>query len=407
MMTQTQVGAITTPDASLSSVKETDIFRGVLPRNTNILFLVDQLTELGGGERALFQLARELTENGIAVFVITFRDYPNPEAFQLFNAITILPFSSCFSARAFRVAWQLYRYIRRHNVNLVQSFFESADTFGSLVAWLSGVSCIISSRRDMGFLRSAKHRLAYRAMSHIYSRVICVSEKVEQWHRREDHLRKGQALTINNGTDLRRYADKSQSDNFRRKHSIPLDVPIIVTIANVNPWKGIDIFIECAAVVHHIYPAAVFVVAGEWTDILLVQTLHERATQLGIADSVYFLGRVEDIPALLLTSRVFVLLSRSEGFPNVVIEAMAAGLPVVATAVGGTPEAVDNGVTGFLVENEDSAGAATHINRLLADPDLRCRVGNSGRQRVQERFSIQQMVRKHVEVYDAILRNRR
>lgn len=405
-MTQTQAGAMTTRDATFTAVNAQNTFRELLPHGTSILFLVDQLTELGGGERALFQLAQELSKNGVAVSVVTFRDYPNPEAFRLFNAITILSFSSCFSRHAFRVAWQLYRHIRRHNVNLVQTFFESADTFGALVAWLSGVSCIVSSRRDMGILRSAKHRTAYRAMSSIYSKVICVSEKVEQWHRREDHLRKGQALTIHNGTDLHRFADISQSDSFRRKHSIPLDVPIIVTIANVNPWKGIDIFIDCAAVVHHICPSAVFVVAGEWTDVLLVQTLHERSIQLGIADSVYFLGWVEDIPALLLTSQVFVLLSRSEGFPNAVIEAMAAGLPVVATAVGGTPEAVDNGVTGFLVKNEDSADAATHINRLLAEPDLRRRVGNSGRQRVEEHFSIQQMVRKHVKVYDAILRNR-
>jgi glycosyltransferase involved in cell wall biosynthesis len=378
-----------------------------LPPDISVLFLVDQLSELGGGERAVFQLAQELSKFGIRITVVTFRGNLSPEALRLYEPITILPLSSCFSFRAIAVAWQLRRVIHENKISLVQTFFESSDIFGATVARICGVSCIISSRRDMGILRSAKHRLAYRLASRIYSRVICVSEQVREWHMREDHLRKDQTLAIHNGTDLSRFADTSRADSLRQQLGIPAMVPVVLTVANINYWKGIDVFIECAAVVLQTHPSAAFVVTGDWTDVPLVDVLRERANKLGTGNNVIFTGRVEDIPSLLLTSDVFALLSRSEGFPNVVIEAMAASLPVVATSVGGTPEAVDDRVTGFLVNNENSAAAAAHICRLLDDAELRRRMGCLGRERVERDFSIQQMVVKHMEVYDALLRDRR
>ena len=407
MMTRTMSRATIVEGDALHPPKEASAIREKLPHDTSILFLIDQLTELGGGERAAFQLAQELSKAGIKVTVVTFRGNPNPGAFKLFSAITIMPLASCFSLRAIQVACRLLRHIRQNKVNLVQTFFESADTFGATVAKFSGVPCIISSRRDMGILRSTKHRIAYRIVSCFYSKVICVSDQVRNWHRREDHLREELVLTIHNGTKTGEVEDTSRLSGLREKLGIPPDVPVVVTVANINPWKGVDVFIECAALVLKTQASAVFAVAGDWTDVALVDALHERVIELGISDHVFFLGRVEDICGLLQMSDVFALLSRTEGFPNVVIEAMAASLPVVATAVGGTPEAVVDGVTGFLVESGDSAMAAQHICRLLGDPELKCRVGALGRKRVKEYFSIQQMVWKHVEVYDAVLRSQR
>jgi len=115
------------------------------------------------------------------------------------------------------------------------------------------------------------------------------------------------------------------------------------------------------------------------------------------------LGRVEDVPTLLRNTDIFALLSRSEGFPNVVIEAMAASLPTVATHVGGTSEAVVDGVTGFLIANEDHNCAAEHIMQLLHSAELRKQMGTAARTRVEDKFSIQAMVSQHVEVYDALL----
>ena len=372
----------------------------------SILFLVDQLTQLGGGERALFDLARGLADLGFRVSVVTFRGNADPAAFALCDNITILPFASCFSREAVRVALQLRRLIRREHVDIVQTFFESADIYGAIVARLSGVPIVISSRRDMGILRSARHRVAYRLLGRGYSAVLAVSDQVRRWHTQADHLRSDRVHTIHNGISVDRFDAAMDRSATRRAMGLPVNVPLVATVANIEAWKGVDVFLRAAAMVRQSHPDAAFAIAGAWSDAELVAALRQQARSLGIADCTWFLGRVADVPSLLLASDVFTLLSRSEGFPNAVLEAMAARLPVVATAVGGTVEAIEDGVTGFFVPYADAAAAAAHIVALLSDDSLRRTVGAAGRHRVERSFSLLQMVRKHADLYDALLKDR-
>jgi len=378
-----------------------------LHKDRSILLLVDQLTELGGGERSLFQLARQLQLHGFRVSVVTLRGDLNPEVHTLFDNITILPLRSCFSLGALRAGFLLRRIIKQERVTLVQTYFESADLFGALVARLSGVTRIVSSRRDMGFLRTRKHRIAYRLLSPLYGSVIAVSNQVRAHHLASDRLREDQIRVIHNALDLNHYESPADIDLFRRTHDIPLDAPIISTIANINHWKGVDVFLEAAAIVHEDNPEAHFVIAGDWTDLALIASLRSLAHKRGIERNVHFLGRVADVKPLLFASTVFALLSRSEGFPNAVIEAMAASLPVIATSVGGTPEAIEDSVTGFLVDNEDHAWAAACISAVLSDGSMRRELGSAGRRKVEDSFSLQTMVQRHLEVYDALFADSR
>lgn len=373
-----------------------------LQTRRSILFMVDQLTELGGGERALFDLARELRRFGFRVSVVAFRGKPDPAAYTLFDNITLMPFSSCFSLGALQVAAELRSFIRREQIGIVQTYFESSDTFGALVARLSGVRCIISSRRDMGILRTAKHHFAYRLLGKRYSAVLAVSEQARIWHIKADRLPAERTHTIHNGLAIERFLPLCDRDEVRRSLGLPAGVPLVTTLSNINPWKGVDVFLRSAAVVHRTHPTAIFAVGGDWTDRPLLTSLRQQAHSLGIEGCTYFLGHVAEVPSLLLSSDIFALLSRSEGLPNVVLEAMAAALPVVATAVGGTPEAVVHGVTGFLVENEDADTAATHIAKLLSNNALRRHIGLAGQERVRRHFSLRQMVRKHINLYDSL-----
>lgn len=374
-----------------------------LHNQPSILFLVDQVTELGGGERVLFELARKVPHYGFNTMVVALRGDPDPTVAHLSPDLIYLPLKSCFSLDALRVAWQLNRLIRRHNITIVQTFFESADLFGALVARLSGVRHVISSRRDMGILRSRKHRFAYRMIAPLYASVLGVSNQVAEWHRTMDQLAERQVRTIYNGLCTKRFTRSGDRNATRRLLGLPIDVPLVTTVANVNPWKGLDVFLDAAAEVHAHHPSAVFAIAGGWTDLALVASLQAQALTAGISDYVFFLGPVADVPALLMTSDLFALLSRSEGMPNVVLEAMAAGLPVVATAVGGTPEVVVDTVTGFLVANEDSASAAAFIGTLLSNASLRESTGLAGRRRVEMNFSLDQMISKHIELYRSLL----
>jgi glycosyltransferase involved in cell wall biosynthesis len=369
----------------------------------SVLLLIDQLCELGGGERAVFQLASGLRQSGFRVFVVTLREDPDREAYRLCEGITVMAFSSFFSLGALRVAQKLRRLIQTEQISIVQTFFESADTFGALVAYLAGVRCIISSRRDMGILRTRKHRAAYRVIGSKYKAVLAVSDEVRRWHQAEDRLSQAQMHTIHNGLTLDHFESHQTRYQQRLAHQLPPDVPLVTTIANINAWKGVDVFIRAAAIVHKTHPEATFAIAGQWTDLDLTASLQRLAIRLGVGSCVHFIGYIRNVAPLLLSSDVFALLSRSEGFPNVVLEAMAARLPVVATRVGGTPEVVQDNATGFLVPNEDAEAAATHITTLLSDEPLRRQLGDAGRQRVEEMFSLDQMIRKHVELYDAFL----
>jgi glycosyltransferase involved in cell wall biosynthesis len=125
-----------------------------------------------------------------------------------------------------------------------------------------------------------------------------------------------------------------------------------------------------------------------------------------MAEAVTFTGVRADVPKILAALDLFVLPSLWEGMPNAVLEAMAAGLPVVATAVGGTPEVVMDGVTGLLVPPQDPSALAQAIERLLRDPDLRRTMGRAGRRRVEQHFDVRETVRQVEDLYETLLREK-
>ncbi len=135
--------------------------------------------------------------------------------------------------------------------------------------------------------------------------------------------------------------------------------------------------------------------------------LQEQAQALGIAQRVHVLGRRDDVPALLSQLDIFVLTSRSEGMSNTILEAMATGLPVVATAVGGTPEMVLDGETGRLVPPDDPEALERALTPLLIDAAPRRRMGQQARRRVESRFSLPAMVQAYETLYEQLLTRRR
>jgi L-malate glycosyltransferase len=369
----------------------------------SILFIVDQLTELGGGERVLLHLAREVTSSDMRALVVTFRTKVDPAASRSGQEIVLLPMSSCFSLKSISVAYKLWKLIRRERVAVVHTFFETSDLFGAAVARLAGVKLIISSRRDMGILRNWRHQRAYRIVAPLFTSILAVSDRVREWHMSADGLRDGQIRTIHNGISLDRFDRQVNSSALRSKLNLSPHTRLVTTIANINAWKGLDTFLAAAALISVEHSGTEFCIAGDWTDMDVVVQLQQQAKNLGIDSIVHLLGRVEDVAGLLKCSDVFALLSQSEGFPNVVLEAMAARVAVVATAVGGTPEAITDGADGFLVQYGDAEGAAAKISELLSDKALSSRFTTAARERVEKDFSVEQMARKHLDLYRSLL----
>jgi len=170
----------------------------------------------------------------------------------------------------------------------------------------------------------------------------------------------------------------------------------IVTVGRLVEQKGHQVLIEALAAL----PDVLLLVAGDGP---LRGALEAQAGRLGLADRVRFLGNVDDVPSLLARAEVFVLTSFNEGLPLAVLEALGAGLPVVATRVGGTPELVLTNVNGILVEPGDAKGTAAAVRTLLDDPNVAARLGQRGNELVREHFTVEKMVEGVVDAYDGLM----
>jgi glycosyltransferase involved in cell wall biosynthesis len=178
--------------------------------------------------------------------------------------------------------------------------------------------------------------------------------------------------------------------------NLPPDGLVIGTVSRLDPVKGVAFLVHAFSKVDRAH----LVVIGDGPERAALESL---AGGLGVAGRVHWVGHRRNVPHLLPAFDLFVQPSLHEGLPNTILEAMAAGLPVVATAVGGTPEVVVDGVTGLLVPPRDPDALAQAIVRLLYTPDLRCRMGQAGRERVAQYFTVERMVEQTERLYERLL----
>jgi glycosyltransferase involved in cell wall biosynthesis len=182
----------------------------------------------------------------------------------------------------------------------------------------------------------------------------------------------------------------------RERLDLPADAPVIVCLANFTPTKGQAVIVDAMAALVARFPGIRAILAGDGPEL---PALRERAVARGVAGSVLFTGSFSQPWDLLRAADVFVLASEIEGLPLVVLEAMSQGVPVVATDVGGMPEAVIDNVTGFLLPPRDSAALTTAITRILSDPAVAVRMRQAALARFEQRFTMQRMLEAHRDLY--------
>ncbi|HLJ28822.1 MAG TPA: glycosyltransferase [Candidatus Angelobacter sp.] len=370
----------------------------------HVLFIIDELCEMGGAERVLFKMIRLLPEDLFRCSLITFRI--NPEAEEVKNISCpayVLPLKKTYDWNALKVARQIRRFIRQEKVSIVHTFFETSDLWAGPIAKLSGCPVLISSRRDLGILRSFKHRVGYKLLRGLYDSVLAVSPQVREFCIREDGLNPAKVQTLFGGLEMERVANATGRTIMRRRMDIAEAVPVITTVGNIRRVKGIDVLVEAAALVCRKHPNAFFLVAGRKSDEKHCRELEEKVASLRLTENFRFLGSCEDVFSILRMSDVFCLPSRSEGFSNALMEAMACRLPCVATDVGGNREVLRQGETGFIVASEDSQDLAQRLIYLLDDPSLATEMGLRGEEVIQSGFTAQAMMKNLVRVYQELL----
>jgi glycosyltransferase involved in cell wall biosynthesis len=365
----------------------------------HILFIIDQLCEAGGAERVLLNTIRLLPKDRFRCTLLTFKIDPTVELFQnLPCRHFVFPLKKTYDWNAIRVARKIRELIRNENVRIVHTFFETSDLWAGFISKTASSVKVISSRRDMGILRSAKHDIGYRFLSPLFDLVLTVSDEVRRFCIKKDRLAPNKVATLYNGLDLGKIPELP-SDIRSTIGKVGTSCPLIVTVGHVRHVKGIDVLLETVPRVLREFPNAIFLIIGRNCEAAYFSQLESRIIELEIEANVCFLGETENIMAILRACDIFFLPSRSEGFSNALIEAMACGLPCIATRVGGNAEAIDEGRSGYLFESEDSETAASRIISLLRDPALARKMSGAGREIVEQRFTESQMIESLVGHY--------
>ena len=301
------------------------------------------------------------------------------------------------------LAWgltRLWRVLARERPDIAHGFLYWSYTLGACVARAARVPVVLASRRSLGHPRTSQR--GYRTLTRLGNLatdlVIANSEAVRRHALHADGVDPERVVIIPNGVDLQRFGGRPDP-SLRASLGLDAGTPIVGVTANLLDYKGHGYFLEAWRNLRSAYPKAQAILMGDGP---LREELEGRIRALDLGGSVRLLGSRPDVPALLTLVDLVVHPSLEEGFPNAVLEAMAAGKPVVATSVGGTPEAVVHGETGLLVPARHSGALAEAMIRVLTCPAEARALGEAGRRRVAERFGLAAMVQRHEALYERL-----
>jgi glycosyltransferase involved in cell wall biosynthesis len=377
----------------------------------NALQLIGSFNQ-GGSERQAVQLTRLLLESGrcnVSVATLEREGVLLDEMHRLgFNDIPEFRLNSFYDLHAVRQVRRFAQYLKKREIDVVHTHDFYTNIFGMAAAALARVPVRIASRRESA-VRPSKQRLVERSAYRAAHAVVANCEEVRQQLIKEG-VPDGKVRTIYNGLDPARVqAAQADRKEILAGLNLPETARFVTIMANMrahvwNPepacYKDHPTFLRAAQRVWEKVPEAAFILAGEGE---LKEKTQELARDLGIADRTFFIGRCQNVGEVLSVSDVCVLSSSAEGFSNAILEYMAAGRPVVATDVGGAREAIVHGETGYTVPPGDHERMAQHIVSLLLDQETARSMGESGRRRVNEKFSTVKQLQNVESLYTELL----
>ena len=359
---------------------------------------VHKLTGVSGSEGHLLALLPALRERGIDARFLGL-DVAGSDAHVFHDALDRLgvPHRSvrCGSDLSPRLARDVVRAIRAERPDLVHTHLVHADVYGGAAARLLGIPSVSTRHNDDRYLLGP-FRYVDRAFARPARRLIAISDAVRTFLERAGHD-PAKLVTIRYGLDE---LPASPSDPSPTSAGIPADAPLALAVGRLIAQKDHATLLRGFALVRTELPDARLAILGSGP---LESETRALAAELGLEDALTLPGRT-DLRDWLARADVFVHTSRWEGFGIVLLEAMLAGLPIVATRVSAVPEVVADGETGVLVEPGDHTALATALGALLADPARASALGEAGERRARNEFSVARMAERTAAVYDEALR---
>lgn len=371
-------------------------------KRIKILFLIDHVHGFGGTERHLYHLIRNLNKDKFSCHLLVMDGVP--EVLRLFeeNGCRVLPYhmDRIYGWRALRIARALMRFIKQEGIDIVQTFHFGSDTFGAITARLAGVPVLVSSRRDLGSYRTGYVKLIDRLTAPLFHHYVSVCRAVSSTLTAQG-IPPDKITEVPNGVDLAVWPapDEEARARARKNLGIAPEVFVIGNLSHFRPEKGHATFFEAIRrVSSHIPQLKVFALgAGR-------QRMQQVIEQDAILRDIVTMDKVTAVGDFLPAFDIACLTpTMNEGFSNALIEEMAAGMPVIATDVGGNNEAVLSGVTGFVVPPGDAEAIAARILTLYHNPGLRRAMGAKARKRVEQQFSLEKMLFSMETLYQDLL----
>ena len=368
-----------------------------------VFFLVDSFM-IGGTETQAVELARRLDPARYQVIVGCLRK-EGPLLSRLDGTqVRVVEFSlgkGIDSPSGLHGVLKLARFLRRERIQIMHAHDLWSNLVGMVAAKLARVPVTITSQRDLSHdvWYGTYRRRVLRYLQGRSSIVLTNAKAIRDGLVEKDRLPANKVCVIYNGVDI----DGFRNVTWNREWMFPGSAgrKLVVLVGNMNSdVKGHPILIAAASEIVKSHPEVQFLLVGDGPRRLDYEAMVEGS---GLKENLLFLGRRNDVPQILASCDVAVLPSLAEGLPNAVLEYLATGLPVVATALGGNLEVVEDGVTGLLIPPSDPHALATALSRLLDDAQFAAQIANAGRESVESRFSFERLVSEVDALYTRLL----
>lgn len=372
----------------------------------NILHLRDTDRICGPGKTILETVARIDKSRFNALIGVLTRDADRENAYIEAAVARKIPVQAISAAHQFdlRIIFRIAQIVRERKIHIISSHEYKSDIIAFLVSKLVPVAIITTAH---GWIRNSRKSRVYigiqKRLFPRFDKVIAVSPKIER-EVLAAGVRRENVELIFNAIVAENYRPEDQvRGTFRARYAIPENAVLIGNVGRLSPEKGQGDFLDAAAVVIREVPDAHFALIGDGPTRELLQA---KAKVLGLERQVTFTGHLTDVRPAFRDMDLFALTSHTEGFPNVILESLCMGTPVVATDVGGVAEIVEDGVTGRLVAPHDVSGIALAIVRMLKNRSDALAMMERGRRLVFERYHFDRRVERIQTLYTEVFNGR-
>lgn len=382
-------------------------------RRINVLQVITKL-ELGGAQKITLELLRRLDRSKYRLFLATSSRGILTEEISRIPEIdahlipTLKPQISLFND--FKTLLNLFHYIKRNRIDIVHTHSSKAGILGRWAAKFARVPVVVHSVHGWSFHKWQNYFLKRfyifleRLAANVTDKLVLVSKSDIRKGESAGIATNGKYALIPYGIQTEKFTN-NRVDHKKKKKELGLDPdsPLVGMVACLKPQKAPQDFIKAASLVVKVFPGVKFLLVG---DGLLRSKIERLIDGLKLKDSVVLAGWRRDIPEIMSILDIFVLSSLWEGLPVVFLEAMATGLPIVATAVDGNCELVKDGINGFLIPPKDYRLLAQRIITLLKEKERARSMGQAGQRMLIDSFSVGYMVSRIENVYDGLIKKK-